>query len=156
MHMISCHPVKYIKHRLLSFINEGSCTKRIKLYKITELVNYIAGIRIPRSLFSLLNLYPLLAHLLSTQTPYKSENSPWYLQTFDKREGLLLKVTDRQLGHCFPKREETNSFIFQIPSNKKSLSKSLSKVNKLRELWSIYFHFMSETMLKTIPFHKYA
>ena len=71
--MISHHPVKFIKHRLLNFINEGSGTKRINLYKVTELVNYIAGIRIPRSLFSLLNLYPLLAHLLSPPKPHTNQ-----------------------------------------------------------------------------------
>ena len=43
VHMISCLPIKY-KNRFISFINEDVGHRRIKLFKITELVNYTAGI----------------------------------------------------------------------------------------------------------------
>lgn len=43
VHMISCLPIKY-KNRLISFINEEVGHGRIKLFKITELVNYTAGV----------------------------------------------------------------------------------------------------------------
>lgn len=43
VYMISCLPIKY-KNRLISFINEEVGHGRIKLFKITELVNYTAGI----------------------------------------------------------------------------------------------------------------
>ena len=63
--MISGHPVKYIKHRLLNFINEEVMHRKTKLHKFTKLLSLTADSRSLTDVFSLY-LYPFLSPHPST------------------------------------------------------------------------------------------
>lgn len=97
--------------------------RRIKLYKTTKLVNYTAGTSTAGSLLSPLNLYPLLPHayLLFSQTPYKSENSPYYIQALDRKEELLLKMFWPIASPVYSQKRENR---FHYTSNSKATSNS--------------------------------
>lgn len=97
--------------------------RKIKLHKTTKLVNDAAGTSTAGRLLSPLNLDPPLPrpYLLFSQTPYKSENPPYYIQAFDRKEELLLKMFWPIASPVYSQKRENG---FHYISNSKATSNS--------------------------------